>query len=96
MLRHSSVLRQDVCGALTCVGDRCHWGKGVLRWRVHACRWVTARMDFTSTALLIATVLVATGAKDLMSPTLVALALAHMLQLSGAINVRCPAPVPDT
>lgn len=53
----------------------------------HACRWVSAQMDFSTTALLGTTVLVATGAKSLMSAPLVALALTHVLQLSGTINV---------
>ena len=51
-------------------------------------------MDFTSTALLIVTVLVATGAKDMMNPALVALALTHVLQLSGTVSVRLPSAKP--
>lgn len=57
-----------------------------------ACRWVAARMDFSAMAILAAMLLVATGAKSLMRPSLVALALTHVLQLSGTVQVPSPTP----
>lgn len=53
-------------------------------WR----RWVGARMDAIALVLLAVSVIVAMAAKSLMSASLLALALTHLLQLSGSMQVR--------
>jgi hypothetical protein len=45
-------------------------------------------MDLSAVALLAVAVFVGTAAKNLMSASLVALALTHVLQLTGNITVR--------
>jgi hypothetical protein len=52
------------------------------------CRWVGARMDAIAFVLVAVAVIVAMAAKTLMSASLLALALTHLLQLSGSMQVR--------